>query len=200
MMPIPGLEALRYSWFEVKGQGFVLHGFLLFLVDERHFPEYVSGNGLGELDIWSGHECAVYVIHAPSAKWIQYTQETRHPWWRTFGARFIEDEDVSDLLEEHGDAEVLALEGGVRTMRQVFAPPVNEIRQAHEVAKVLRRFGLSPTETPCMVFFKDIDDDRVWSVDLKEFVGVDQPVLRAGLQAWFGGKDFARLLKEARRA
>ncbi|WP_437193596.1 hypothetical protein [Planctomicrobium sp. SH527] len=199
MMPIPGMDDLQYAWFEVKGRGFSLHGFLLYLSSDHHFPEYVNGEGLSDLDVWSGHDCAVYVIHTPSEKWIQYTQSSNHPWWQLFGHEHTENSDL-EVLREFGDAQLLIVNGEAKTMREVFDPSLNEFHHNGEIAKVLHRFGLRPTETPCLIFFKDLYDNSIWSVDLKEFAGVEQRVLRAAMQAWFGGKDFARLLKEVRHA
>ena len=85
MIPVPGLENVQCAWVDIKAQGFTLHGFLTFLASDHYFPEYLDGEGLSDLDVWSGHDCAIFVVQSPSAAWIQYTKATDHTWWKLFG-------------------------------------------------------------------------------------------------------------------
>ena len=156
-------------WVEIRQEGFVLHGFLLFRSTDHYFPEYLDGDGLDDLNIWTGDNCAVFVVQSPSVQWIEYTRATNHTWWKLFG-RYSEDgpSAFSDLAMNVGNAAVLAIGEETLTLRDVFAPCLNQFQHSAEIAKVLHRFGLGPTEHPCLVLFRDLRDRDVWFVDLRD--------------------------------
>jgi hypothetical protein len=197
MIPIPGLESVKCAWIDIQAHGFSLHGFLLFLASDHFFPEYLDGEGLGDLDVWSGDDCAIFVVQSPSAAWIEYTKATGHSWWKLFGHLIDQDSYVGEFLSTHGNAAVLEIDGKARTLREVFAPCLNQFQHSKEIAKVLHRFNLQPTDHPSLILFRDISDREVWHIDLRDLVDIPQRDLRAALQTWFSGNDFKQLLKEA---
>ena len=201
MIPVPGLDSVRCAWVEIRQEGFVLHGFLLYRSTDHYFPEYLDGDGLDDLNIWTGDDYAVFVVQSPSAQWIEYTRATNHTWWKLFG-RYTEDgsSTFSDLAVNVGNAAVLAVGEETLTLRDVFAPCLNQFQHSAEIAKILHRFGLGPTEHPCLVLFRDLRDRDVWFVDLRDLRGLREPDLAKSLQNWFGGRDFARMMEEARHA
>jgi len=200
MLPVPGIENVECAWVNIKSQGFTLHGFLTFLQSDHYFPEYLEGEGLGDLDIWSGHECAIFVVQSPSTAWIEYAETSDHPWWKIFGSHLYEDSHFVKLISDHSNAQVLAINGSILTFRDVFAPRLNQFQHNDEIAKILRRFGLKPTDHPSLILFKDFNDRSGWYIDLKDLVAIREQDLRASLQKWFSGPEFERLLKEASRA
>ncbi len=201
MIPIPGLDSVRCAWVEIRQEGFVLHGFLLYRSTDHYFPEYLDGNGLDDLNIWTGDDCAVFVVQSPSTQWIEYTRAANHTWWKLFG-RYTEDgsSTLSDLAMNVGNTAVLAVGEETLTLRDVFAPCLNQFQHSAEIAKILHRFGLGPTEHPCLVMFRDLRDRDVWFVDLRDLRGLREADLAKSLQNWFGGRDFARMMEEARHA
>jgi hypothetical protein len=201
MIPVPGLDSVRCAWVEIQKEGFRLHGFLLYRSNDHYFPEYLDGPGLDDLNTWTGDECGVFVIQSPSAKWIEYTRTTNHTWWKLFG-KFTDqkDEFLQSLSREIGGAVVLSIDGETLTLRDVFAPCLNHFHHSEEIGKILRRFGLRPTDHPCLVLFRDITDREVWFVDLRDMRGESVAELGEQFQSWFGGPEFDQIMKEAQHA
>jgi hypothetical protein len=201
MIPVPGLDAVRCAWIEIRQEGFVLHGFLLYRSTDHFFPEYLDGDGLDDLNIWTGDECAVFVVQSPSAQWIDYTRKSNHTWWKLFGHHTQDGVGTfPNLAKDIGNAAVLAIGQETLTFRDVFAPCLNQFQHSAEIAKILRRFGLGPTEHPCLVLFRDIKDRDIWFVDLRDLRGLPERELGESLQRWFGGSEFAEMMEEARHA
>jgi hypothetical protein len=197
MLPVPGYSDVFYSWIEIKNLGFPLHGFLLYIASDHNFPEYVSGDGLGDMDYWTRDECAIFIVHSPSAKWIEYTRREKHTWWTLFGQRWSNDRELSSLLAEHGQSKLLTIDGQTASMQEVFAPALDEFQHRDEIGSILEKFGLGPTDHPCLIFFRDLGDNTAWRVRLRDLVGVSVQELRKALQTWFDGPEFGKLLKEA---
>ena len=84
MVPIPGLESVKSAWLTIEAEGFNLHGFFIYAAGDHYFPEYIDGDGLGELDRWSTDECAIFVVHSPSEQWIEYTKRTNRKLFNRF--------------------------------------------------------------------------------------------------------------------
>ncbi|SRR6266704_1671202 len=200
MIPVPGLDSVRCAWVEIRTEGFTLHGFLVFLASDHYFPEYLDGDGLADLDSWTGRDCAVFVVQSPSAKWIEYTKATEHSWWRLFGHLVAPDEEVEYVLVEHGNVPLLQIAGARRTLQEVFAPCLNQFQHSAEIEKILHRFNLNPTDHPSLILFKDLKDRRIWHVDLSDLVDLPERDLRTALHRWFAGSDFRSLMSEARGA
>jgi hypothetical protein len=99
-----------------------------------------------------------------------------------------------------GHSAVLAVGEETLTLRDVFAPCLNQFQHSAEIAKILRRFGLGPTEHPCLVLFRDLKDREFWFVDLRDLCRLPEPDLAESLKRWLGGPDFGRMMEEARYA
>jgi hypothetical protein len=196
MFTVPGLDDVRCAWVDIKAQGFVLHGFLTFLASDRFFPEYLESDGLGDLDLWSGRDCAIFVVQSPSAAWIQYTKSKGHPWWQLFGKNLPHDGPLAILLTQHGAAPLLSIDGTTRTFDEIFRPRLDQLHHKDEIGKILHRFGLRPTDHPSLILFHDLSDRAIWHIDLKDLVSVPQAQLRQALQTWFSGPDFKRLMEK----
>ena len=85
MIPVAALQDVHIRWLEIRKHGFVLHGFLLYTGSDQFIPEYIGGEGLTDLDMWSGRQCGIFLLHDPPAEWIEYARARDHVWWRTFG-------------------------------------------------------------------------------------------------------------------
>ena len=200
MIPVPGLDSVRCAWVDIRAEGFTLHGFLVFLASDHYFPEYVEDEGLADLDSWTGNDCAVFIVQSPSATWIEYTRSTDHTWWRLFGHMVEEDEEVKHLLVQHGNTPVIQLNGGRRTLRELFAPCLNQFQHSAEIAKILHQFNLHPTDHPGLILFRELTDRKVWHVNMCDLVDLPVRDLRQALHRWFAGPEFPKLLKAARNA
>ena len=200
MIPVPGLDSVRCEWVVIRAEGFTLHGFLVFLASDHYFQEYLDGDGLADLDIWTGRECAVFVVQSPSAKWIEYAKATDHSWWRLFGSLVTAHEEVEEVLVEHGKVPLLKIDGSRRTLQEVFAPCLNQFQHGAEMEKILHRFNLGPTDHPSLILFKDLKDRRILYVDMSDLVDLAERDLRTALHRWFAGSEFRKLLSEARDA
>jgi hypothetical protein len=82
-------------------------------------------------------------------------------------------------------------------MSEVFAPALDEFHHRDEIGVILGKFGLAPTDHPCLIFFQELEDEKAWRIRLGELVGCDVKDLRQALQEWFSGPEFGQLLKEA---
>ncbi|MEO6676887.1 MAG: hypothetical protein ABIO21_05875 [Pseudomonas sp.] len=102
MIPVPGLSDVNCAWVEIKSQGFTLHGFLVYRASDKYFPEYLNGEGLNDLDGWTGTDCGVFIVQSPSAKWIDYTRKENHTWWRLFGHLVQGNDELAEVLTETG--------------------------------------------------------------------------------------------------
>jgi hypothetical protein len=212
VIPIPGLDAVRCSWITVQGEGYVLYGFLLYTASDHFFPDYIDHEGLRDLDMWSGEDCAIFLVHSPSAEWIDYTKATNHTWWRVFAKEFdgsFRDGDYRDgppFINEPNDYErllttpFLTIDGKHASLSDIANPKVNEFLHGREIANVLRWFDLRETQHPCMILFKDLYDESVWYVDLSDLVDIPPRDLRQSLKQWFAGPSFGHMLREASRA
>ena len=200
MMPIPGYEAVRCAWLRIEAEGFVLHGFLLYTLGDHPFPDYLDGSGLMDLDGWTGHECAVFIIHPPSDAWIEYTSQSAHPWWKVFGNAGIESQRrLRERIAAIGSIPI-SFDGERRSLASILAPPVNQFAHRAEVEKVLGKFCCTPTEHPCLILFKSLRQRKFWFVGMQDLLGQPLPRLRSAMRDWFDGKHFKRILAEARNA
>src|SRR5436853_3363983 len=85
MIPVPGLDDVRIYWLKVRHRGVILHGYLLYTQSDHRFPEYISNEGMGDLDIWTGRECNVFVFQRPPEGWAQHAIRTNHVWSELIG-------------------------------------------------------------------------------------------------------------------
>jgi hypothetical protein len=213
MIPVFDLNQVHVAWFQIKGAGFVLYGFMVYSDQDSPLVEFMQKqSGLAELDQLSGDECAIFVIESPSRRWIEYAKRHDHAWWRLFGNHLNQDSNPRHMgLTSPGVAEaveslvrnrdsVLVVVGGgdePRTLRQILEPNYDALYDRNEVWAVVRHFGISPQEVPCIVFFKDIDEGEFDVVCLRDITSPRQATLT--FRDFFAGSDFRRLIKEARR-
>ncbi len=201
MALIPRLANVSWIAVEVEtASGFSLHGFLLYTMSDHFFPEYITNDGLIDLEVWSGDKFAIFIVHSPSGKWIDYARTKNHVWWRAFSNHSEASPQMVELLKNYGNVPLLQVGDVTKTMLEVLAPPINEYLHGDEIARILSYFELAPTQHPCLVLFKDLKDTRVWYVGMGDMVNMPVPDLRKSLKNWFGGSDFKRLLKEAEDA
>jgi hypothetical protein len=213
MIPVFDLNQVRVAWFQIKGAGFVLYGFMVYSDQDSPLVEFMQKqSGLAELDQLSGDECAIFVIESPSRKWIEYAKRHDHAWWRLFGSRmnqgsYRRDIELSssrvakavETLVRNRDSVLVAVGGdeAPRTLKQLLEPNYDALYDRNEVWAVVRHFGLSPQEVPCIIFFKDIDEGDFDVICLRDITSARQATL--SFRDFFGGRDFRRLMEEARK-
>jgi hypothetical protein len=95
---------------------------------------------------------------------------------------------------------LLEIDGKRYSIAEFFSPCLNEFQHANEIQKALFRFNLSPTDHPCLIFFKDLNDTSIWFVDLNDLLNLRQGELRTAFKKWFAGAEFRALLAEAKYA
>jgi len=198
---IPKLANVSWITVEVEtAAGFRLHGFLLYTMSDHFFPEYITVDGLVDLEVWSGDKFAIFIVHSPSEKWIEYARTKKHVWWKAFSSHFEGKPEMLELLQKYGSVPLLQAGDVKKTMREVFAPPINEYLHGDEIARILSYFELEPTQHPCLVLFKNLNDTSFWYVGMGDMVNMPLQDLRTSLKSWFAGSDFKGLLKEAEDA
>lgn len=212
MIPVIDLNQVHVAWIEIRGQGFVLYGFMLYSDQDIALVEFMQRqSGLAELDELSGPECAIFVIESPSRKWVEYARRHNHPWWHLFGSRAgqrsgQEDqrkrpspriaEAVETLLQYQGRVLVAVGEDEPVTLRHLLQPDYGSLYDRREIWEVVRHFGLTPQDIPCLVFFRDLDQGDIEVVTLREIRTTRQATL--AFREFFAGPDFGRLIREAR--
>ena len=213
MIPVIDLNQVHVAWIEIRGEGFVVYAFMLYSDQDTALVEFMHGqSGLAELDDLSGSECAIFVIESPSRKWVEYARRHDHPWWRLFGSR-------STVFEEHGDRpdgppgllpdavralvqhqnSVLVAVGDDQpvTLRHLLEPDYGSLYDRREIWAVVRHFGLTPQQIPCLVFFRDIDRGDIDVVCLRDIRTPRQATI--SFREFFGGPHFLGIFEEARR-
>jgi hypothetical protein len=207
MIPIFSLDQVRVAWIEIRGEGFVLYGFMMYSDLDTPLVEYMR-RGLSELDYISGSECAIFVIESPSEKFIEHAKRAQHPWWRLFGedvapvaaaadGRRVPASGITQLLLENQNV-VLMEVGDARpvSLRHLLEPDYSILYDREEVWRAVKHFGLKPDEIPCIVFFRDLDQGDLTVVDLRDIKTLSQATHT--FRKFFSGGDFKRILNEAR--
>jgi hypothetical protein len=213
MIPIFDLNQVHVSWIEIRGEGFVLYGFMLYSDQDTPLVDFMHRqSGLAELDSLSGPECAIFVVESPSRRWVEYARRHDHPWWRLFGSRTSQFSAPEDQRNRPADRVAEAVEALVQhqnsvlvavgddqhvTLRHLLEPDYGSLYDRNEIWDVVRHFGLMPQEIPCLVFFKDLDQGDIDVVCLRDIRTTRQATL--SFRDFFGGPDFGRILGEARR-
>jgi hypothetical protein len=193
VIPVSSLDSVRVQWLKIKQRGFVLHGFLLYTSADYHLPEYISGDGLTDLEQWTGDRCGIFLLHNPPPDWVAYARESDHIWWRAYGEAAMKDGLLEDPL---ADVQFLDLGDHSRVSpRQLMSVAENKGLAKRQVAAVLNFFELQSTDHPCIVLFRDLHDHDFWFVGLSDLLGLPVAQLRQALKSWFGGTEFRQLLR-----
>jgi hypothetical protein len=211
MIPVFDLNQVHVAWIEIRGQGFVLFGFMLYSDQDTPLVEFMQRqSGLAELDGLSGAECAIFVIESPSRKWVEYARRHDHPWWKLFGNRAVEfktatlhrpsrrvEAAVETLFQNRSNILVAIGDDESVTLRHLLEPDYGSLYDRTEIWEVVRHFGLTPQEVPCIVFFKDIDQGDFEVFCLRDIRTPRQATTT--FRNFFGGPEFDRILREAKR-
>jgi hypothetical protein len=196
MIPVPGLENVVYSWATIKSEGqFVLHGFFLYAVSDHNIPEYVSSEGMLDLDAWSTDDCGIFVVHSPSSQWIDYAQKSSHTWWRN---SFTSNSPLSDMFAEIAHIPLVEIDGTQKSLSEFLMPTTHNLLLREEITNILKKFSLIETQHPCLILFKDLNDKSFWYIDFESLVGLPIQDLRKEFKEWFGTGEFRRILAEAK--
>lgn len=176
MIPIPGFEQVKVVWVRLEKEGFVLYGFLLYTSADRGLVDYIR-DGIYDLDVLSGKECAVFVIESPSAEWIAYARQTDHTWWHLFGSEIIEEANKGagnsgrskisllerNIIENNHNSVIIVGDGNTATsLQQIINPIITIPYNRAEAFKVAKHFGLEAKDVPCLIFFKDMNSRVIW--------------------------------------
>lgn len=208
MIPVVDLNQVHVAWIEIRGHGFVLYGFMLYSDQDAAIVEFMQRSGLAELDELSGSECAIFVIESPSRRWVEYARRHNHPWWQVFGSRARASaprarqpervEAAMEMLVRHRGNVLIAIgENEPVTLQHLLEPDYGALYDRREIWHVVRHFGLTPQDVPCLVFFRDLDDGDIDVVCLRDVRNARQATF--AFRDFFGGPHFARLLREARQ-
>jgi hypothetical protein len=211
MIPVIDWNQVNVAWVEIRGAGFVLYGFMLYSDQDTALVEYMQRqSGLAELDVISGPECAIFVVESPSRKWVEHARRTDHPWWRLIGSRTAEfnaaenrgnskpPRDVIEVLAQHQNSILIAIgEDQSETLRHFLEPDYGSLYDRNEIWEVVRHFGLTAKDIPCLAFFQDLDQGDIDVVSLREIGTAQRATL--SLRDFFAGRDFERLLEKARK-
>src|SRR5215831_18744845 len=84
MLLVPNLEMVQCAWITIKSGTHYLYGFLLFVAGDHFFPQYLSNEGLADLECWTANNCQIFILQSPSAQWIDYSRRNDTLWWKLF--------------------------------------------------------------------------------------------------------------------
>lgn len=211
MMPIPGLEQIKIQWLLIEKGGYKLYGFLLYTGTDTVLVEYLK-EGLIDLDILSGDECVIFLIEPPSKKWINYTKKKNHNWLKLFPQRANTRDDKNEkqlaslddkadavdqllkmIISNVSDSTIVIGNNNTISLEHLLDPQYDELYDRSEALEVAKHFHLSAANIPCLIFFKDIDSDLIWSKSLVEYTNNAQ--LNSFFRVFFESEDFKSLLK-----
>ena len=212
MIPVFGLEQARIAWVEIRGEGYVIYGFILYTDVDTPLVEYMQA-GLLDLDRISGPECAIFVVESPSARWVEMARKTNHTWWRLFGpskntgipatepaqASLNDTSSLLQALAQNKQFIVFQLDPGqVVTQKHLLEPSYQSLYDRNEVWEVAEYFGIAANQVPCLIFFKDFDNDEedITVADLTDIR--TQWQLNRYFRRFFGSPEFKHILNKAR--
>ena len=209
MIPVPGLEQVKISWINIQKEGFNLFGFLLYTACDKVVTEYIK-DGIFDLDILSGEDCAIFVVEPPSKNWIDYTKNKNHIWWKLYGNK-LEKKDslftqskIDDFVENftsifrkniianNKNCNIIIGDGNTITLDQLINPSLSELYNRSESINVARHFNLTAKDIPCLIFFKDINDTVIWNSPLGNLTSHER--LNYFFRDFFESNEFKSLL------
>lgn len=212
MIPVLGLEQARVAWIEIRGEGYVIYGFMLYCDEDTAIVDYMK-EGLIELDRISGPECAIFIVESPSARWVEMTRKKNHPWWRLFGSSvsiqasntepaqtaFIDPNTLLQALAQNKHLILFQLQPGeVVTQKHLLEPSYQSFYDRNEIWDIADRFGIAYSQVPCLFFFKDFDNDEedITVVDLTDLR--TQWQIKRYFRRFFASPEFKHILNKAR--
>lgn len=198
LIPVPDPEDVQIYWVRLGRQGAVLHGYLLYAGSDHRFPEYMSNEGMGDLDSWTGHECGIFVFQTPPEGWIKHAAATNNAWATLVRERF--GAATADQMIAVGSSAIIEIEGRKTTLKELFAGCSDFYIQHDLIQKVLRHFGLPPTLHPCLILFSDLKSNKYWTATLDDLLDIPEGALRKAFKRFFERPDYRKLVREARRA
>jgi hypothetical protein len=198
MFPVPGLDDIRIYWLKIRRSGTVLHGYLLYAASDHRFPEYMAGDGIGDLDVWTGEECGIFVFQTPPEGWIKHAVRTDHIWSKL--VQEVYGKGQADEVIKIGNDTKFVFDGKETTLKGLFADCTDSYAHRDLIRQVLGHFFLPPTSHPCLILFPDLYGKLFWHVALDNLLDKPEGDLRKALKTWFSGSAFGALMQEARRA
>ena len=204
MLPIPGLEQIRIQWLMIEKGGYKLYGFLLYTGADNVLVDYLK-EGITDLDMMSGKECAIFLIEPPSKKWITYARKKGHQWLSLFQQNepakepvpadngLNRDQLVNVLVSGNERSVVVVGNNNVVSFNQLLEPEYDELYNRSEALSVARHFNLKWTDIPCLIFFKDLDGNVIWNKNLGEYLTMKD--LNYFFRTFFASTEFQSLLK-----
>jgi hypothetical protein len=210
MFLVPGLEQVNVAWVMLQKEGYVLYGFLLYADTDSEIVKFMS-DGIFDLDVLSGDECAIFVIESPSEKWITYAKQGNHTWWRLFGKQLAEQtlaEKPSDekskwfwqkitlfqqvIIQNNTDANIVVGDDNIVSLAHIIQPRISLLYNRNEAFKVATHFGVDYCELPCLIFFKDLKGRVIWKKQLEQYDS--QASLKKFFREFFQSDDFNSML------
>ncbi|MCF0069768.1 hypothetical protein LZD49_04745 [Dyadobacter sp. CY261] len=205
MMPFPGLTEVKIQWLAIQQGNYKLYGFLIYTGSDLLIVEFLK-EGIFDLDVLSGEECAIFLIEPPSKKWINYVKKTGHPWSKFFNNLVNPIPAVADAspskragipstsvtIQDIYNSVVILGDGNRVVMNQLLEPDYDALFDRSEAYKVADHFNIAKREIPCLVFFKDIDDHLIWMQQLDDY---ETPKALTGFfRSFFDSPTFQSLL------
>lgn len=212
MIPVAGLEQVNVAWIVLQKEGYVLYGFLLYTDADRAVVDFMS-DGIFDLDVLSGDNCAIFVIESPSEKWITYSKQGDHTWWQLFGKQLAEktlaekqvDESSKSfwqkitffqkiIIQNNANANIVVGDNNIVTLAHIIQPRISLLYNRNEAFEVAKHFGIAKTELPCLIFFKDLKGRVIRKRPLEQFDS--QVSLKKFFRDFFDGDDFKSMFAE----
>ncbi len=194
VFPISGFEGLRASWLKIGAAGKTLYGLLVYHGSDHYFPEYIEAEGLSGLHLYLGDRCALFVIHSPGQEYIDYAREKSTLWAQLFDQVGLA-QSIKELPQV-ADEPLLVIDGERRSMRQLLTPSKNDFLLADEIHVILKYFDCEPGEHPCLMFFTDLNAEKFWFVDLRQWNGWRRNALEKAFRIYFESAEFSKLVAE----
>jgi hypothetical protein len=169
----------------------------VYRASDHNFPEYVSDEGLRDLNFATSGRCLLFVIHSPGKDWVDYIKYRHRAWANIFDQQTPELRELVEDFPDLVDKPVLEIDGKQRTIRQELAPPLDDFLLDDEVRNILDYFGCDRDEHPCLMLFSDLRETHYRFIDLRKWIGWNLPSLQIAFRSYLEGPTFSKALKEA---
>jgi hypothetical protein len=126
----------------------VLFAIFLYTDDDTHLSSYIRNN-VRELHFMAGCQCLFFVIESPTSEW---SADVRR--------------ELGELAKEHFGVLWERLDA------KKFRP--FDKTQAYNIG---RRFGVTPKQFPCIVFFSELNTKNISIIEINEFIDYKEPNL-----------------------
>lgn len=222
MLALVGLEQVNIAYVVLKKEGITLFGFLLYTQSDRAVIDYLQfGTMELDVLSGPSCTVFILEPPSPewTKEWITYSRQNNHPWMRIIGKSIIDKEKMAPQVARKkpslferlklsllqiviinnnsntsvaiGDGNVVGDDNSV-SLTGIIEPKINSLYNRVEALNVAQHLGISYTELPCLVLFKELQEKTLWKRPLESLR--TQNELKIFFREFFASTEFTALV------